>query len=207
MFWAPPPPPPVSYAREVAPILAMHCSGCHGGAGGLSTRNHARLIAGGNLGPVIVPGDPGRSLILHFIKGLRGEQRRMPPGGAPLNETQVATLARWIGEGAKHDGEPASGGVLMQVVTIGPGVRIQARIDTSAYLIVRALDPESGRTLWSDEGPVKTPRERGDIGVPGAITEWTLRPAPGWPATIAVHLEWRFARPSAQAELNVTSAN
>ena len=207
MFWSPPPPPPVSYAREVAPILAMHCSGCHGDAGGLSTRNHARLIEGGNLGPVIVPSDPERSLILHFIKGLRGEQRRMPPGGAPLTPQQIGTLARWIAEGATHDGEVPSQGVLTRAVAIGRGVRIQARLDASAYLVVRVVDPASGRTLWSEEGPVKTPRERGDLGAPGADVERIVRPAPDWPAAIAVHLEWRFAPPNAQAELKVTSAN
>ena len=103
MLFAPPPPPPVSFSHEVAPIMAMHCNICHGDAGGLSTRSYVEIMAGGNLGRVIVPGDPDKSLLIHFLDGRRGENRRMPKDEAPLSITQIETIRRWIAEGAKND--------------------------------------------------------------------------------------------------------
>lgn len=78
-FWAPPV-PPVSYSADVAPIFAMHCNSCHGGAGGLSTRSWKELMQGGHLGKLVIPGDSDRSLLLHFIDGRRGAEQRMPLG-------------------------------------------------------------------------------------------------------------------------------
>src|SRR6266404_7775082 len=103
MLFAPPPPPPVSYSRQVAPILALHCNSCHGDAGGLSTRSYADLMNGGNLGKVVIPGDPDRSLLIHFIEGRRGEAHRMPLGGRVLSLGQIDTIRRWIAEGAQKD--------------------------------------------------------------------------------------------------------
>ena len=36
----PPPPEPVSFSRDIAPIMAMHCNTCHGESGGISTRSY-----------------------------------------------------------------------------------------------------------------------------------------------------------------------
>src|SRR5688500_755064 len=94
----------VSYSRQIAPILAMNCNLCHGAnpestAGGLSTRTLADLNRGGNLGPVIVAGDPDRSPLFQFVSGARGEAHRMPLGGAPLTAGEVDVIRRWILEG------------------------------------------------------------------------------------------------------------
>src|SRR5437868_14938771 len=88
--------PPVSYSREIAPVIAMHCSGCHGDSGGLNLRSYRDLMLGGNLGKIIVPGDPERSLIVHFLEGRRGESHRMPKDGRPLTVAQIGTIRRWI---------------------------------------------------------------------------------------------------------------
>src|SRR6266581_4370684 len=93
----------VSYSRDIAPILAMHCNSCHGdsgSAGGLVTRTHADLMKAVD---AIVPGDPDRSQVVQFIEGRRGEEHRMPLGGAPLTAEQIARIRRWIAEGARED--------------------------------------------------------------------------------------------------------
>ena len=77
--------PPISFSRDVAPILALHCNSCHGDAGGLSTRSYSELMAGGNLGKVVLPDNPAGSLLIQFIEGSRGEAHRMPLGGRPLS--------------------------------------------------------------------------------------------------------------------------
>src|SRR3954453_18875945 len=94
---------PVSYSREIAPLLAMHCNGCHGDSGGLSLRTFRELMTGGNLGKVIVPGDPEASLLIHFVDGRRGENHRMPKDGSRLTPDQITLLRRWITEGARED--------------------------------------------------------------------------------------------------------
>src|SRR5579871_5604802 len=72
---------PVSYSRDIAPILAFHCHWCHGNrrqtpAGDLDTRTYASLMRGGGLGDVVRPGDPARSLLMQFIEGKRGTNKR-----------------------------------------------------------------------------------------------------------------------------------
>src|SRR4051794_34217687 len=98
MWFAAPAPVPVSFSRDIAPILAMHCNGCHGDSGGMSTRSYAELMAGGNLGKVIVPGDPSRSLVIHFLEGRRGPEHRMPKDCRPLSDAQIELFRRWISD-------------------------------------------------------------------------------------------------------------
>src|SRR5580692_6412624 len=54
----------VSYRKQIEPILAFHCVGCHGDDGvasGLDMRSFSRLRKGGERGNVVVPGDPESS--------------------------------------------------------------------------------------------------------------------------------------------------
>jgi mono/diheme cytochrome c family protein len=96
----------VSYSRDIAPIFAMHCNRCHGDAetaGGLELRTHDALMKSG----AIVPGDPDSSQVVQFIEGRRGEEHRMPLGGAPLTAAQIARIRTWITEGAQEDADDA----------------------------------------------------------------------------------------------------
>src|SRR5436190_16616226 len=148
-----PPVSPVSFSREVAPIMAMYCNTCHGDAGGLNTRSYREIILGGNLGKVILPGDPDGSLLIHFVDGRRGTAHRMPKGGRPLSPAQIDTLRRWIAEGAKDDDLPVpSHRITRSDVPMDPRkvTRVFCRIDTEAYLTLRMLDPGSDRVLWSE---------------------------------------------------------
>lgn len=185
MFFAPAAPPPVSWSREVAPILALHCNTCHGETGGLSTRSYAALMAGGDLGQVVVPGDPDRSLLVHFIEGRRGPEHRMPLGAAPLTADQIATIRRWIAEGAREDPDTTK----KYVETIarvrarrGQPLRVLCRINTQAYLTVRAYDPRTGRTLFSDVAAINR-----------ASIHWDITPGRGWPKWIALELTIAYA--------------
>lgn len=97
----------VSYVRDVAPLLAARCAGCHSPTrtkGDLDLSTHAALLRGGQSGPVIVPGHPVRSPLIAQVTGPDAE---MPPKGAPLTEDEVRLLARWITEGARDDTSPA----------------------------------------------------------------------------------------------------
>ena len=56
------------FETKVRPILVDHCYTCHSAdtkpAGGLRVDDRNGLLAGGNSGPAVVPGDPEASLLL-----------------------------------------------------------------------------------------------------------------------------------------------
>jgi uncharacterized protein DUF1553/uncharacterized protein DUF1549/cytochrome c len=87
------------FEEKVRPILATNCYKCHGSEqqkGQLRLDLREMALAGGENGPVIVPGQPEKSVLVEAIKW---ESFEMPPSGK-LNETQIATLTEWIRLGA-----------------------------------------------------------------------------------------------------------
>jgi uncharacterized protein DUF1553/uncharacterized protein DUF1549/cytochrome c len=92
----------VDYARSVEPILRSSCYDCHSGP---QPKSQLRLdvksaaMRGGMGGAVIVPGSSEKSRLIQRVEG-RGGEPRMPFNGKPLEPEQIATLKRWIDEGA-----------------------------------------------------------------------------------------------------------
>ncbi|WP_321472517.1 DUF1553 domain-containing protein [uncultured Paludibaculum sp.] len=94
---------PVSYQRDVQPILAERCQMCHGArnaSGQLSLASAAALLRGGASGPAVKPSQPDTSLLLQVVSG---DKPRMPKAGPPLAETEIALIRRWIEQGARDD--------------------------------------------------------------------------------------------------------
>ena len=99
---------PVSYTRDVASILDRSCAACHQPAklkGGLDVTTFTALMTGGKHGAVFVARAPATSRILNQVRGPKPE---MPPEGKSLTDPEVATLERWIAEGAVDDTPAAS---------------------------------------------------------------------------------------------------
>src|SRR5688572_29042478 len=72
----------VDYVAEIKPILSARCYACHSALrkkSGLRLDTAALLIAGGDSGPTIQPGDADQSLLVDMITGELGV--RMPPEG------------------------------------------------------------------------------------------------------------------------------
>jgi len=107
---APTPATPVSYYRQVLPILRAHCHGCHQPAkaeGGYVMTDFAKLLAGGDAGtPAVVARKPEASLLLEMVTP-DGGKAKMPRGQPPLADGELALLRRWVAEGAADD-TPAS---------------------------------------------------------------------------------------------------
>lgn len=98
---------PVSFYRQVRPILQRSCSGCHQPAkrgGKLLLISYDGFKAGGENGAPFIPGKPDDSLVVQYISGQKPE---MPKNGEPLKPLQVDLMRKWIREGAKDD-TPAS---------------------------------------------------------------------------------------------------
>src|SRR5579863_7447012 len=93
----------VDYAQSVEPILRSSCYACHSGAqpkSQLRLDTKSAAMQGGTGGAVIVPGSSGKSRLIQRVEG-RGGEPRMPFHGTPLAPEQIATLKRWIDEGAE----------------------------------------------------------------------------------------------------------
>jgi mono/diheme cytochrome c family protein len=97
------------FGRDVRPILAKHCFTCHGpdpdareSGLRLDQQDSATRDLGGYA--AIKPGDPDASEIMVRVTS-DDSDLRMPPSGAhpPLNDSQIATLRRWIESGGKYE--------------------------------------------------------------------------------------------------------
>ncbi len=104
----------VDFARDIQPIFAASCAGCHGEkkqSGGL--RLDSKAIA---LAKVIKPGNAAASELYRRIAGL-GDQARMPMGGKPLSTEQIALIKTWIEQGAQWPDESQPSNSKSQIQT------------------------------------------------------------------------------------------
>jgi hypothetical protein len=89
------------FELKIRPILANTCFKCHGGtktSHGLRVDSRDALLKGGQGGPVIVPGDAERSLLIRAIRHA-ADDLQMPPG-KKLPDAVLADFSTWIKQGA-----------------------------------------------------------------------------------------------------------
>ena len=98
----------VEFARDIQPLLERSCVACHSGEkpkGGFAMGDRTSLLKGGKRGePVVVPGKPDASPLLHVVQD-QVEDLEMPPvakrGKFPaLTRDDIAKLSGWIAQGA-----------------------------------------------------------------------------------------------------------
>jgi hypothetical protein len=92
------------FESKIRPVFADNCFKCHGETkqkGSLRLDSLAGMLAGGDQGPVLVPGKPEQSL---FIKAIGyAEELKMPPT-KKLPPQQIADLTHWVKMGAPWPG-------------------------------------------------------------------------------------------------------
>ncbi len=87
---------------KVQSIFREHCYKCHAIAkpkGGFRINTREGLLAGGDTGAPVVPGDPERSLIVEAIRQ-ENPHFKMPPKGEKLPAEDINDIVRWIEIGA-----------------------------------------------------------------------------------------------------------
>jgi len=93
----------IDFFRDVLPILETKCFDCHKGGkakGGLKLDALGDALKGGDSGdPAIAPRHPEKSEVIARVNSDDVESV-MPPKGGPLAKEQIATLTKWIAEGA-----------------------------------------------------------------------------------------------------------
>jgi len=94
------------FEKNIRPIFSEHCYKCHSAAegaskGGLIMDSRAALLAGGDQGPAVVPGNLKKSLLLVAVHQ-EDPELSMPPrkAGPKLSDAKIATLEKWVMMGA-----------------------------------------------------------------------------------------------------------
>ena len=99
----------VDFDRDIRPIFARRCLGCHGervSKSGLRLDRRADWSRGGDSGqPLFVPGRAAESWIVKLVAG-QVPDKQMPPRGERLTAEQIGLLRAWIDQGG-HGGEDA----------------------------------------------------------------------------------------------------
>ena len=98
------------YDEEIQPILEENCSACHSGVvkqAELQVTEFESLMAGGQSGPVVTPGDPDTSKLWLQIRS-----GAMPLVGE-LSDDEKALIYDWIVAGANRQGEVTASAAVM----------------------------------------------------------------------------------------------
>jgi hypothetical protein len=101
--------PPLSFNRDIRPILSDRCFQCHGPdekqrQGELRLDTPDGLTAKRDSGFVIVSGKPDESQLWRRIASTDPNERMPPPdSGKKLSEPEIATLRAWLLQGAKWE--------------------------------------------------------------------------------------------------------
>lgn len=140
----------VDYAKDVMPILRAHCVGCHSvgdAEAGFVMETHAGLMKGGASGVAITPGEPNSSRMILRVNG-KAEPRMPPEGEQPLNENEIATLSKWVEQGAR-----------------GP----DGNVHVMRALNVPSIEPGSGVLLPLTAVAVSLPGSKTAVGQTGTV--------------------------------------
>src|ERR1051325_6013674 len=91
------------FKNKTPPFLANNCYKCHSQQaekvkGGLLLDTKEGLLKGGENGPVIVPGDPEKSVLIKAVRYSDPDLQMPPPrgGGKELADSDVADLVAWV---------------------------------------------------------------------------------------------------------------
>ncbi|MEQ1861577.1 MAG: PSD1 and planctomycete cytochrome C domain-containing protein [Chthoniobacteraceae bacterium] len=153
------------FEQRIRPVLVAKCYKCHSNdaekiKGGLTLDTRAGVLAGGDSGAVVVPGDPKNSVLL---KAMSWEDKDMAmPPKEQLSADVVADFEKWIAMGAP---DPREGTAKTEKV---------------------AIDIEKGREFWAFQPPVAAaapavkdtvwPRTDVDRFILAGLEEKKLRP-------------------------------
>lgn len=98
---------PVSFIRDVAPMLVKNCLACHGpldAKGAFQVVNYELLLKPGESGMAsVTPGHPDQSELLRLIEET-DKELWMPREGDRLADEEIARVKLWIEQGATFDG-------------------------------------------------------------------------------------------------------
>jgi WD40 repeat protein len=129
------------FKKDVAPIFAKYCSGCHNDTdleGDLSLVSFDKLQKGGEKGAVVVPNRADASLMIRMLAG--EVEPAMPPKDEPRpTASEIDRLRAWIDAGAHGPDGDQSDYPELSTPKITPAAGVQQ------YLTSLALSPDGKR--------------------------------------------------------------
>jgi mono/diheme cytochrome c family protein len=168
------------FERKVRPILVERCQKCHGASkqkGGLRLDAAAAVLKGGATGPAVVAGKPEESLLVGAIN--YGELYQMPPK-SKLPAEEIATLTRWVKEGAvwgfessSKKNDTAATGKSGPLIALGSPGEYERRARHWCFQPIRKNSPPAVSEAWCG-----WPRNPVDRFLLAAMEKRGLTPAP-----------------------------
>lgn len=155
------------FQKDVAPIFAKNCLGCHSSAahkGHLVLDSYDSLMKGGRHGQVVVARDADQSRLVQMLEGKLDPL--MPLGSDPLGKADIAVIRSWINAGATGPAEgtlptaisaPVVPAIPLQVAVVSPVTSVKfspngSLLAVGGYQKVRLLDPHSGKLIAELQG-------------------------------------------------------
>ena len=184
--------PVAFFETKIRPVLVEHCQKCHAGAatkGGLRLDSREAILAGGDSGPAIVPGDLAKSRLIEAIS-YRNADLQMPPKGR-LPDAAIRDIETWVKAGA-----------------VWPGPAARADLKSSFDLAKRKAEHWCWRPLTNPTPPVVTEAAWGrnpiDRFVLAKLSASGLKPSPtADPATLLRRLAFDLTGlPPTPADVN-----
>ena len=109
---------PVSFKKNIKPILVANCLSCHDGSGegssasGFNVKTYESVMKGTKYGSVIEPGSSESSSLYRMVAHKVDEEIQMPPHHDEslakgredaLTSRQIEFIEKWIDEGARDN--------------------------------------------------------------------------------------------------------
>ena len=128
------------FEKKIRPVLISECFKCHSSSaeklkGGLLLDSQEGMLAGGDSGPAVVPGNAVNSLIIKAIRGV-DKDLSMPPK-KKLGDDVIADFTQWVTLGAPWPVEKGAKPVVMS-----PAAKYEAlRKELWSWQPVKAVTP------------------------------------------------------------------
>ncbi len=93
----------VDFATEIWPLIERSCLQCHDSGTAFSNLrldSPEKILEGGDLGKVVIPGEPDNSPLVARVALPMDDLDFMPIEGDPLTEEEIELMRKWITEGA-----------------------------------------------------------------------------------------------------------
>jgi hypothetical protein len=125
------------FENKVRPIFANNCYECHTdqASGGMRLDSKAAFDQGGGRGPLIVPGNSDKSLLIQAVK--QTGTLKMPRGGK-LSEQEVAILEAWVQKGAPW---PSTSSAIITSITARTGAITEKQRQFWSFQPLRVVQP------------------------------------------------------------------
>jgi mono/diheme cytochrome c family protein len=93
----------VDFVTQIKPILEARCINCHNSGalfGELNLENRELAYKNRAKGPVIIPGEAGKSPFFTVLTLPEGDRKAMPPTGHRIAPSETELIRQWISQGA-----------------------------------------------------------------------------------------------------------